>query len=185
MAIDVGASCSDRGNYWSNYTAIGDENPANATGTIDYICTWIAGATNNFEVASFVHEGSNVLSTNGVSGNLGALGSGQHEFNAPGDFTAFNIFFGEHIGFYHGTPAGIGVEKDFSGVGGYWYTASDQIPCSSATFSYSSSRTQSLYATGTEAGGEEYQRSVAGSLAAMSASLGRKFAGERDLIGAI
>ncbi len=145
MAIDVGAACSDRSDILGNYTAIGIDNPANATGTIDYICIF---ATNmqmsNVEVASFIDEGSNILSTNGVV-SLANPSVGENIYNAPGDFTAFNISVGEYIGI-----VGRYLEATATGGGGMWYKTGDNIPASSVTFSWIDGWALSLYATGTE-----------------------------------
>jgi hypothetical protein len=149
MAIDVGAACIDRSSFYATiWTIVGAENPANANGTIDYVCMWFYADPSNFEVASFVDEGSNVLSTNGTIA-LPDRGVGQQEYNAPGDFTAFNINSGEHIGFRMSAGS---FERDLSGSG-YWGGAGDLIPCSSVSFTWYANRTISLYATGTEAGG--------------------------------
>lgn len=154
MAIDVGPSCIDRGSASSSgFTHVLNDNPANATGTIDYICAYIVNGGTNFEVASFADEGSNTLSTNGVSGDLGATSNAtKEEWNAPGDFTAFSINSGEYLGFYSSDAT---VEMDSSGGGGMWYdTRGDYIPCSSHTFEgFVSDYAISCYATGTEAGG--------------------------------
>lgn len=147
MAIDVGAACINRtAGSGDGYTHIGIENPANATGTIDYVCVYVYANITALEIASFVDEGSNVLSTNddwGISPNPIA---GENIYNAPGDFTAFNINAGEYIGAH----CSAGTWERSNDGSGYWYVASDQIPCSSVTFLWAAERTQSVYATGTE-----------------------------------
>lgn len=153
MAIDVGPACNVyTANYPQAITRIVKDNPANATGTIDYICIYCGGvAMENVEVASFADEGSNVLSTNGVSGNLGTLLTDQQNiFNAPGDFTAFNINSDEYIGCYHSSSSGA-IRGDQSGAG-LWYKTGDQIPASSVTFTWAANYRVSIYATGTEVG---------------------------------
>jgi len=160
MTIDVGPGCGNRGFTWpANYSLIVKDNPANAAGTIDYVCVYADSDMSGIEFASFADEGSEVLSTNGnTSGsNLGAIGDQQNEYNAPGDFTAFNINVGEYIGIYW---SGGNIDRDSSGFAGMWWVANDQIPCSSVTFNLEVDDTISLYAIGTEAGGETYELSA-------------------------
>lgn len=148
MAIDVGDPCIDRNSNFGNATGISQQNPANATGTIDYICAYLVTAPGDpVQVASFADEGSNVLSTNGTATTPnGSIGS--NEWNAPGDFTAFAINSGEYIGcFYPGA-----VERSTDDGGSYWYLGGDNIPASSVSFNAYSPRKFSLYCTGTEAG---------------------------------
>lgn len=147
MAIDVGAACIDRGSDVSlTYTIVSLDNPANANGTIDYVCAWFKDDPAGVEVASFVDEGSNFLSTNEATA-LPDRGIGQQEYNAPGDFTAFNINAGEYIGIHAASGR---IERDLAGSG-YWYKTGDYIPASSERFTFQIGRIQSLYATGTEA----------------------------------
>lgn len=146
MSIDVGAPCIDRSSGLGDYTLVGIDNPANASGTIDYICIYALSTMSSIEVASFIDEGSNVLSTNGVVALVNSS-VGENTYNAPGDFTAFNISAGEYIGIkYIGS-----IEVATSGGGGVWYKAGDNIPASSVTFSWIANYIFSLYATGTEA----------------------------------
>lgn len=154
MSIDVGSACIDRSTYQlGGFTVVAKENPANASGTIDHLCIWLSAfSSGNFDFASFADEGSNVLSTNGVAQGL-TCAVGQNEFNAPGDFTAFDINSGEYLGYY--TQASDNrVEKTTSGSGLWRYDGADQIPCSSVTFAVQADRACSIYATGTETGGE-------------------------------
>lgn len=147
--IDVGAAAENRISYWGNDTVVAKENPANATGVIDYIAIYSTWAMKGVEVASLVHEGSNVLSTNGVSGALGdQAGSGLNEYSAPTDFSAFDINENEYIGYYCTTP---GIDRVGEGEGVWYAYLEDRIPAKSITFTWSGSNTISLYAEGTVA----------------------------------
>lgn len=144
--IDVGAPAIDRDSYGASaYTWIGKENPANATGTIDHIEIWATG-NGNIEVASFEEVSENTFTTRGSSGLLTVL-TGLNIFNAPGDFTAFDINEEDYIGIYTGTA--YGVDITYSGEG-MWFQSGDLIPCTNQSFNWYATATISLYATGTE-----------------------------------
>jgi len=151
--IDVGEGCIDRSATRSpapTYVAMG--NPANATGTIDTVSVWANTNMGGIEYASFVDEGSNVLSTNGDTNgsNLTATAGECTEHTSPGHFSAFNINSGEYIGVYWASGA---LDRGTGGSGIWWITG-DNIPASSVTFAPGvGGEVCSLYATGTEAGG--------------------------------
>jgi len=149
MAIDVGAAAIDRASDadLNGYTFIAAENPANANGKINHIEIYISIDTGTIEVASFYKTNGNVFSTRGQTGILD-VEVGLNVFNAPADFTAFDINAGDYIG-VHGAGANIRIEQDSSGDG-KWYHFGDDIPCTDTTFSWLTDRTISLYATGTE-----------------------------------
>lgn len=151
MAIDVGPGAWNDAAAYSSRTAVDETNPANADGTIDHVETFFSGTGTNFESASFIHEGGTDFSTNGVSGALGNLADGFNEWDAPGDFTAFNISTGEYIGAYWASGT---IER--RAQGNMWFNVADNIPASSVTFSnYVTTREVALYATGVESGGTD------------------------------
>jgi len=147
MAIDVGSAAIDRaGNSdLSDYTFIAAENPANESGTINHIEVYIYSDTGTIEVASFYKTNGNTFSTRGSTGVL-EVEVGLNVYNAPGDFTAFDINIGDYIGI-HGVGSTIRIEQDSSGDG-KWYKPGDYIPCTDTLFSWLVDRTISLYATG-------------------------------------
>lgn len=164
MAIDVGTAAEDRGSYSVlGTTRVLTDNPANDTGTINHIDVWFntGGATGDCDFASFTDEGSDTLSTNGVAQTI-TIATGDNNFDAPGDFTAFNISTGEYIGIYG--PSDVRLELDSGSGDVTYYKSSDQIPCSSVEFTSTVVRAYSLYATGTE--------SEAGAAGAMSTNTG-------------
>ena len=145
--IDVGPSAESRGGALSDFTMVNKENSANATGTLDHLEVYISFADGGdiVDFASFIDEGSNVLSTNGVIQGL-TVTSGLNIYDAPGHFVAFAISTGEYLGTYSDAT----VDRDTSGGSGMWYTASvDSIPASSVTFSSIDNWTISSYAEGT------------------------------------
>ncbi|MBU0846783.1 hypothetical protein KKH23_06290, partial [Patescibacteria group bacterium] len=167
MAIDVGPSCTERsGDSWpNNYTVAAKSNPANATGTIDYVCMWWNSTTSGVEVASFTDEGSDVLSTNGTASLPNRATEGEQEYDAPGDFTAFNITLDDYIG---GVWTGGSLGRE-SGTPAVYYKSGDYIPCDSESFG-SVNYVLSIYATGTEGGGESSSSSSSESISSSSSS---------------
>lgn len=141
--IDVGAAVIDRGSYSAvTATRIEGSNAANDTGTIAKVEMWFKlPAGENVEVATFIHEGSNVFSTRD-SEAIGDVPVGSKQ-----TFTGLDmdVATGDYIGIY-GT-AGY-IERDSSGGVGYWYTAGDQISCTSVTFTWSADNIMSLYGEG-------------------------------------
>jgi len=150
MAIAVGSTCESRdAGRGNSYTIVEINNPANATGTIDYICISSDNTMAGIEVASFAASGNN-LTTNGNVALADQSGAGVTEYNAPGDFTAFDINIGEYIGIWW--TAG-GLDETTTSGAGFWYKEYDYIPCTSEAFSVYGGRDHSLYATGTVATG--------------------------------
>jgi hypothetical protein len=148
--IDVGSAAIDRASSadTANYTTVAAENPANASGTINHIEIYMnsAGAGATIDVASFYVVSGNNLSTRGSSGNLTVV-VGLNTFNAPGDFTAFDINVGDYIGFYSSSTGLPRIEQDITGSG-KWYKPGDYIPCTDTVFTWLADRTISLYAEG-------------------------------------
>lgn len=128
------------------YTNIAEPNPANADGSIDYMCLYLKDSYggNNVDIASFEKTNGNDFKTNGYAEGLSSS-DGKNEWNAPGDFTAFNINTGEYIGFYGVVKVSIGAGTNF------WNKYGDQIPSNSQTYDVLTNYDASIYATGAEA----------------------------------
>jgi len=157
MAIDVGNACTDRGTTSSSgFTAVDKANPANAAGSINSVCVYIATDASGIEFGAFTDNGSNSLTCQAGHHCSGAnlsctAAESPKTFTAPGDFTAFSIDSGEYIGRYF---TGGTWEADNSGLSGIWYLESDEISDDNTdTFTSLDNWGISLYATGTEAGG--------------------------------
>lgn len=147
MAIDIGPGCDKSNTGAAGYTIVEKTNPANATGKIDYLCLQ-ASSGSTADVATFIDEGSNVLSTRGIVQGLTLVDGAPQEYNAPGDFVAFDVNTGDYLGVW----VSASHRRDSSGVG-QWGLNSDQIPASSVEFTYlGTSYTYGMYATGTESG---------------------------------
>ena len=145
--IDVGSPAVDRADYASeNITYVTKENPANASGTIDTIEAWFDYSVTDLEVGTFIHEGSNYLSTRD-SHYIGSVVAGAKRTYSG---LSIDIETGDYIGYSHGY--GGHLARDTSGgSAGYWFKAGDSIPCSSVLFTNSANPyLYSLYGTGTE-----------------------------------
>ncbi len=159
MAIDVGGACTDRtGAIGATYTLVDQDNPANASGTIDTICVCANTDMSGMEFAAFADEGGNTLSTNGDTNgsNLSALAAscepGTTFTSAGSDFTAFAVAIGEYMGMYW---TGGNVERSTSGNVGLWHTQNvDNIPAASVGFDGPvGGDGMSVYGTGVEGNG--------------------------------
>lgn len=148
MPIDIGAAAINRADSISivTYTFVGVENPANADGTLESVEIYLANG-GAVEAATFIHEGSNVFSTRDTV-SLGTLPAGYSIVDISA--TPLDVVAGDYLG-VKGTVVAA-IDRDLSGSGA-WYYVGDAIPCASVTFTFNSSRTISLYGTGTESGG--------------------------------
>lgn len=153
MAIDVGASCIARtSGIFTAYTVASYVNPANETGTIDYICIYSHSRIYlPFEVASFETwgeptGGKGYFTTHDYVTLAAQPSSGKTEYEAPGDFTAFDIDSGEYIGFYNSVGA---LQSNVGGTGfqGCFYLSGDYIPAYRNTFT-ETTWISSIYGTG-------------------------------------
>jgi hypothetical protein len=143
--IDVGASAIDRSSALSyGRTFVAKDNPSNAAGTINQVEIWANTNLADCEVATFIDEGSDVLSTRDNE-TLGAVTSGSKQTFSGLDM---DVSTGDYIGWY---ATGGSIEADFTTGSGYWYGGSgvDLIPCSSESLDLNSTtRSFSLYGTG-------------------------------------
>ncbi len=145
MAIDVGRQ-GDASSGLADYTFMEKANTANATGTIDHLeCYSIGPGTVDF--ASFYVVSGSTLSTRASASGLSISGTGLQTFNAPGDFTAFNINAGDMIGLAAHTTQ---LKYGSSGGVGVFYSAGDRIPAVSYGFGELGSYIASVYGTGVE-----------------------------------
>ena len=142
-AIDIGSAATDRdSSHITDYTIVSFDNPANDTGTIDTIEVWADTSLTSFQVATFIDEGSNVLSTRD-SETIGNVTSGSMQTISGLDM---DVVAGDYIGFY----ASAGQVERSNSVGvGYWYLSGDSIPAASVAFSWLGlTRNSSIYGTG-------------------------------------
>lgn len=147
-AITVGPLCCDRSTEGGTpYSLILKDDPADGTGTIDYYCAWFVNSDgSNVDIGMATDNGSNSLTVpaNGCAEGIGTV-QGKNEWNAPGDFTAFNVITGQYIAIY--TPIGVTIEREAVGSG-MWLVATDEIPATQ-TYTWYADRVLSMHATGT------------------------------------
>ncbi len=146
-AIYIGAPAIDRSGAreMNPDTFVGKEGSADGTGKITSVEMWFAIQGANVEVATFIDEGGNVLSTRDYE-TIGTVTAGSKQ-------TFSGLDMAVETGDYLGVAGTAGqIEQTPSGEG-LWHATSDQIPCSSVTFDlFSSGKTLSLYGTGEGAG---------------------------------
>jgi len=148
-AIDIGPGATDRAAAFGQYyTNIAKGNPANLSGTLDHLDIWLqAYSSGTIDFATFYVVSGNYLSTRGTALGL-TPAAGDNDFDAPGDFTAFDVESGDYLGVY--LPLGVNVEVDTTGGSGFWFKASDEIPCTNVEFSSNDSYELSIGGTGSE-----------------------------------
>lgn len=121
MAIDVGAEAIPREYTFSqDYTIVGKDNPANASGTITSVEIWAESTLGNCKVGIFFLTNGNTLKCRSVA-EIGGVISGAKR-TIPID-PGIAVVTGDYIGliFELGT-----IERDSTGFAGFWYIFSDQ-----------------------------------------------------------
>ena len=148
MTIDVGTEAIDRPDKMDVPTFVVKDNPANATGIITQVLIYSRGefALEDLEVASFSASGDDLTTRESVS--LASQPVGLNTYNAPADFSPFEIRVGDYIGIYFTLGQ---IECTDSGAG-VWQIIGDAIPCTSEAATPIANRTISLYATGYQLG---------------------------------
>lgn len=140
--IDVGCEARDRPSQaTTTYTMVPTANPANDTGKITSVEIWMYSTGSNVEVATFIHAGSNVLSTRDRE-TLGSVTAGSKQTFSGLDM---DVQTGDYIG-CHGTAGSIEYTNNPSDL---WSKSGDYIPCTSETFPFVTiNRAISLYGIG-------------------------------------
>lgn len=124
----------------NTWTYVDRNRAANATGIIDTVGIFLAIAeATNLDVATFIHEGSNVLSTRDVE-SLGPIDAGSEQ-------TFSGLDLSVQTGDYIGGKGEVNATIERSPYGLLWGLFGDYIPCDSETFS-ATEHTISLYGTG-------------------------------------
>lgn len=174
--IDIGMEATDRSTHYTTATLIGRGNPANASGKITSVEIYAYLTLYNCEVATFYETDTNEFSTRDYEAIGNVTAGSKQTFTVDLDVAA-----GDYIGIYYSTGA---IERDDSGDG-YWYIVSaDHIPCTKQAFTFASSRTISLYGTGSK----EYSQSVSGSFSptgSISKATTKTFSGAFSFAGSI
>lgn len=152
QSLDVGSEAINRATSTTldNYCFVDQNNPVNGDGTIESVEIWLVSA---------ITDGSGRVGMVSMSGNdattrdhelLGNISAGSKQtFNG----LSMDTLTGDYIGISSDLGSSGSIERDSSGAG-YWYKSGiGIISLSSTTMTSSSSRTISLYGTGTESGG--------------------------------
>lgn len=139
--IDIGMEAINRDSRAPAGTLINRGNPANASGKITSVEIYANSDLKECKVATFYETDTNKFSTRDYEA-IGTVTAGSKQ-----TFTVdLDVVAGDYLGIYY---SGGYIEFDTFGVG-YWYIFSaDHIPCTEQAFTYRSSRTISLYGTGT------------------------------------
>ncbi|MBE3143553.1 MAG: hypothetical protein IMZ61_06480, partial [Planctomycetes bacterium] len=147
--IDVGPGAANRAtNTTTAYTYIDLANPANATGKVTLIELWFDTDATGVLVGSFaVNGGDPTKYTNRAYGTIGAVASGaKRTFNAPADFTEFDVVTGDYLGVYMGTGL---IDTDTLGGSGVYFKAGNQFGAGEQTYASAAAAAVSIYATRT------------------------------------
>lgn len=141
--ITIGSAAIDRAASTAIvWTRVGKGGSADGTGEIDTVEIYLLASGTAVEVATFIDKGSNVLSTRDTEA-IGAVNGGSKQTFSG---LTMDVVTGDYLGIYGTTGS---IQLDTSGDG-YWYQTGDYIPCTDVTFTFSASRTISLYGTGEE-----------------------------------
>lgn len=148
--IDIGPGAVNGNNDRGQFTVVTFDNPANDTGTLDYIEVYPNRASTDMRVGTYYISGSDYVCRDSVNlGNAG--GAGLMTFSAPGDFSAIDVTSTDLLGEFFTTGA---IERTTSGTGGCIYKSGEYIDPSDVVTGYSTEAegTVSIYAEGETAG---------------------------------
>lgn len=147
QTIVIGAAATDRtagANIYIN-TYITEDNPANASGSIDTVEIWmLSAATVSMDVGTIEEVDTNKFTSRDYE-DVGDVAAGSIQ-TFPG--LTINVETGDYIGGFSNSGF---IEKSGSSGDGYWLISGDQFPCTDVTFDYFTPRAISLHGTGTEA----------------------------------
>ena len=148
-AIDVGPGAKNLTSALSGYTIVDKANPANLDGTIDHLDVRIKDYTSGtIDLAAFFVVSGDNLSTRGTATGLTPV-TGDNDFDAPGDFTAFAIDAGDYLGIWV-PPDNIALDMESPGAG-FWYLPSPNgIPSTNRKF-FALAAVVAIYGTGVTA----------------------------------
>jgi hypothetical protein len=177
-SIDIGMEATNRSISYSSATLIGRGNPANASGKITSVEIYAYNNLQDCQVATFYETDTNEFSTRDYEA-IGTVTAGSKQ-----TFTVdLDVAAGDYIGIYF---SGGAIDADGSGDG-FWYKSSaDYIPCTEQAFTFLSSKTISLYGTGSSS--KEYSQSVGGSFSStgsISKATTKTFSGAFSFAGSI
>ncbi|MBA7586770.1 hypothetical protein ES708_28775 [subsurface metagenome] len=147
--IDIGAEAKDRGGVWSkNYTLIGKDNPANASGTITSIEIWAASSMTICRVGTFYTTNGNTLKCrdSAIIGEVADNAKRTFTEDSKGSPLAITVESGDYIGMIYETGS---IERDLEGYAGLWSKLGAYIdPGDEAAYGFVEGDAISLYGTG-------------------------------------
>jgi hypothetical protein len=147
-SIDIGDGATDRtGNNNSTYTYVDGNNPANASGTIDTYEVWFYTAATGVVVGT--GYGSSTSYTGRDYESLGSVSSGSKQTFSG---LSIDVQLGDFAMFYFATGD---IESVNTGGTNCYFKSGNQFGLGTQTYSTSSRKAHSVYATGTESGGAE------------------------------
>jgi len=169
-SIDVGPGATNRAtDTITTYTYIDLANIANATGKVTSIELWFNSDATGVSVGTFsVNGGDPTKYTNRASASIGNVTAGaKRTYNAPGDFTEFDVSTGDYLGVYMATGT---IECDTVGGSGLYFKAGNQMGTGEQTYTNIAGCAVSIYATGSlrltqVAGGTFSAAKIVGTLA--------------------
>ena len=141
--IDIGSPADNRPQYVSGgYTLIVVDNPANLSGIITEIKTFVETELNGCYFGIFENTGGlNFKCRSAVAIDIVAVGLVAHEVNLA-------VVAGDYIGMYF---AGGNMDRNDAGGVGYWYEGSNNcVVDDETTYTFSGGRILSLEGSGAE-----------------------------------
>jgi len=126
--ITVGSTAENRDIGLAAATQINKAAAADGDGTLSEAQIYVATELSGLEIATFIDEGSNNLSTRANETIAGSHAAGYHEIALDN----MAVETGDFIGEYH---SGGTLDADNTGGSGMWYKTGDNIPADSVGFS--------------------------------------------------
>ena len=148
-AITVGAEPIGRSSSRTLGTLVVAGGAADGDGTITEAQLYVENDVVNPEVATFIHEGGDVLTTRDNQTVEGTYTAGYHELVVDLD-----VITGDYIGMSAAQTGGA-MEYEWEDGVGVWRKAGDNVPCTSASFSLNGEDSLSLRGIGATANGGE------------------------------
>ncbi len=142
----IGTEAIDRGSYMPpDYTVIGKDNPANATGTITSVEIWAYSELAGVVVGTFYTTNGNTLKCRDSEAIPGLITPGSKQTKT----VSITVVTGDYIGMYY---TGGAVERDTNGYADLWTLKEEQIdPGDEATYALWKGQAISLYGIGEQA----------------------------------
>lgn len=130
MAGEAGQGC-DVGNHdetSSNYTYVARYTVADQAGSVTQLCIDIVNNSGTLYIGCAAISGTSITPRNSVQIDISSDGTGVNTYNAPADFTAFDIESGDVIIFHsHSTGYGQFGRSNSGGTNQYGYVSGESM----------------------------------------------------------